>query len=454
MGLQAGDRIVKIEGKSTKGITTEDAVGKLRGKVGTDVTITIAREGEAELIDYTITRGRIVLQSVPYSGMLKGDIGYIKVTQFSQKTSNDIKEAIRSLQTKGMKKLILDLRFNPGGLLNQAIEVSELFLQKDQLIVSTKGRTQHSEASSNVDGMVGKDVPMIVLINQGSASASEIVAGALQDWDRALVLGKTSFGKGSVQTIFPLTNEGHALKLTTAFYYLPKGRCINKPENDVQSHLTSVFDEELEESPEDSSKQDTAEVYYTENGRKMYGDGGITPDVEVEMDPMSWYIQVLERQTKFFKFAIKERIKVEKQGEKIDLNWKVPQFVLDDFKAFLQTDSTVANLKSNAEQTLNMLDTVLIREQKLTGDTSTTLNNAELSFAVEELRKALQKEKDKQFENNIVAITRALKREFLSAVQGESGRIAYSLEYDQQVKEAIKILQDTKKYQNMLKPAN
>ena len=234
LGIRAGDRIRKIDGKETKGMSLDDAVNKLRGKIGTDVTVAIEREGVPDLMDFTITRAEIIVHAVPYYGMVTPEIGYIKLATFSDKTTSDVENAIRGLQKQGMKKLILDMRYNPGGLLNQAIEISELFLKPGNVIVSTRGRTQKTESASRRNPMLKSDVPMVVLVNQGSASAAEIVSGALQDWDRALIVGKTSFGKGSVQTIFPLDNAGNALKLTTAFYYLPFGRCINKPENGIK----------------------------------------------------------------------------------------------------------------------------------------------------------------------------------------------------------------------------
>jgi carboxyl-terminal processing protease len=178
IGLQAGDKIVKIDGESTKSISINDAVDKLRGKIGTDVTISIVRSGHIEIMDFTITRDKIVIHSVPYSGMLNHDIGYIKVAQFAKNTGRDVKFAIEKLQSQGMKKLILDLRYNPGGLLSQAIEVSDLFLDKGKVIVSTKGRTQQSEARAENKALVDPRIPIVTLINEGSASASEIVSGA------------------------------------------------------------------------------------------------------------------------------------------------------------------------------------------------------------------------------------------------------------------------------------
>lgn len=330
LGIRAGDRIRKIDGKDTKGLTLDDAVSKLRGKIGTDVTVSIEREGVPDLMDFTITRAEIIVHAVPHYGMVTKDIGYIKLATFSDKTTSDVENALRSLQKQGMKKVILDMRYNPGGLLNQAIEISELFLKQGNVIVSTRGRTQRTESRARKDGIIKQDIPMVVLVNQGSASAAEIVSGALQDWDRALIIGKTSFGKGSVQTIFPLDNQGNALKLTTAFYYLPFGRCINKPENGIKGLKLQEAEYDAEESGDeakvDSLKKDTVaqDTFYTNNGRMMFGSGGITPDVEVELDPMPWVVQVQERMSMYFKFAVKARPDLESLAQRSVQNGKYP----------------------------------------------------------------------------------------------------------------------------------
>jgi carboxyl-terminal processing protease len=441
MGLQAGDKIIKIEGESTKGITVEDAVDKLRGKVGTDVTISIAREGEVDLIDYTVTRGRIVIHAVPYYGMLNEDVGYIKITKFSEKTANDIQKAIQGLKEEGMKKLVLDFRFNPGGLLQQAIAVSEMFLKKGNLIVSTRGRTQETETHSQQDGIVPSDIPIVALVNEGSASASEIVTGALQDWDRAVILGKNSFGKGSVQSIIPISNDGYALKMTVAFYYLPKGRCVNKPENGIRGK---------EELPEDSLAQDSVAIFHTENGRPMRDAGGIAPDVEVDLNPMPWLAQVLERRNMFFKFVIKKRPEWEKAGISIDKNFSVSDEIIDEFHDYLKADSAFSALESVPEQTVAVLDSVLLREQEMTGDTTKVLKDAEVIAALAQLRTSLANARTKKFSQNRDYIRRALKREILTAVLGEKERIAYTLTYDPQVEAAIEVLNDRKRYNEIL----
>ncbi|WP_407444208.1 S41 family peptidase [Fibrobacter sp.] len=456
LGIRAGDRIRKIDGKDTKGLSLDDAVSKLRGKIGTDVTISIEREGVPELMDFTITRAEIIVHAVPYYGMVTKEIGYIKLAQFSDKTTSDVENAIKNLQKQGMKKIILDMRYNPGGLLNQAIEISELFLKPGDVIVSTRGRTQRTESRARRKGIVKPEVPMVVLVNQGSASAAEIVSGALQDWDRALIVGKTSFGKGSVQTIFPLDNLGNALKLTTAFYYLPFGRCINKPENGIKG--LKLQEEEAEEDADetaaktDSTKQDTVkrDTFYTNNGRMMFGGGGITPDVDVELSPMPWVVQVQERMAMYFKFAVKVRPGLEASGAKIDVDWVVPDSLYTQFKDFCMKDTNFMKIKSNALVGVDQLEKSIIHEQNYMGDSSKTVSDSILAQRLSEMRKALENNRDAQFDENKDYIKDGIKRELLTAVVNDSVSTAFSLNRDEQLKEAIKYLSDMNLYKKAI----
>ena len=447
LGIRAGDRIRKIDGKDTKGLSLDDAVSKLRGKIGTDVTVSIEREGVPELMDFTITRAEIVVHAVPYYGMVSNDIGYIKLATFSDKTLSDVENAIKSLQKQGMKKMILDMRYNPGGLLNQAIEISELFLKRGNVIVSTKGRTQKTESHARKDGIVKSDMPMVVLVNQGSASAAEIVSGALQDWDRALIIGKTSFGKGSVQTIFPLDNQGNALKLTTAFYYLPFGRCINKPENGIKG--LKILEDEYAEGEEsevkaDSAKKDTAKVdtFYTNNGRMMFGGGGITPDVDVDLSPMPWVVQVQERMAMYFKFAVKVRPGLDKSGVKMDASWEVPDSLYTQFKEFCLKDTNFMKVKSNALVGVDQLEKSIIQEQNYMGDSSKTITDSTLAARLADMKNALEERREAQFDENKEYIKDGIKRELLTAMVNDSVSTAFSLKRDEQLKEAIKYLSD------------
>jgi len=227
-GLQPGDRIVEIEGGSTKDLTLVEAVRKLRGTPGTTVQITVMRPGKKEMLQFAITRASIQIQSIKDTGVLMDKIGYVRITQFQEHTGRDFDKAMGELQKKGIQALVLDLRNNPGGLLQVAIEVADKFIGGNTLIVYTKGRvsSQNIEFRSHIKAAY-PDIPVMVLVNKGSASGSEIVAGALQDLGRGIIIGSTTFGKGSVQSVLPLP-DGSALRLTTAKYFTPKGRCIQK----------------------------------------------------------------------------------------------------------------------------------------------------------------------------------------------------------------------------------
>lgn len=457
LGIRAGDRIMKIDGKDTRGLSLDDAVSKLRGKIGTDVTVSIAREGVADLMDFTITRAEIVVHAVPYYGMVSKDIGYIKLATFNDKTTSEVENALRALQKQGMKKIILDMRYNPGGLLNQAIDISELFLKRGNVIVSTKGRTQQTESRARRDGIINPNIPMVVLVNQGSASAAEIVSGALQDWDRALIIGKTSFGKGSVQTIFPLDNQGNALKLTTAFYYLPFGRCINKPENGIKGLKLQEEEMEKEENGEMDStlaKADTVarDTFYTNNGRMMFGGGGITPDVEVELDPMPWVVQVQERMSMYFKFAVKVRPELEKNGVKVNSDWEVSDDLFNQFKDFCLKDTSFMKIKSNALVGVDQLEKSVIREQNYMGDSSKTVTDTLLSKRIAEMRDALEKNRNAQFDGNKDYIKDGIKRELLTSFVNDSVSTAFSLKRDKQLNEAIRYLSDNDLFSKAMAP--
>ena len=227
-GLSPGDQIIKIEGEPTKSIKLMDAVKKLRGKPGTQVVITISRPGEEEYRDYTITRAKIKVESIKESKIIEDDIGYIKMVQFQERTGKDLEKALRKLEKKGMQSLVFDMRNNHGGLLQVAIDVADKFLPKGKLIVSTKGKNKKQDSewcASNRRTRV--DLPLVIIVNKGSASGTEIVAGAIQDWNRGVILGSKTFGKGTVQSVMRL-KDGSALRLTTAKYFTPSGRCIHE----------------------------------------------------------------------------------------------------------------------------------------------------------------------------------------------------------------------------------
>jgi len=226
-GIKPNDRIVKIDGQLTRNITLNDAVKKLRGKPGTEVSITIFREPENKILDFKLTRDIIKLKDIKEAKILEDNIGYIRLVEFRENTPSQLDEALKKLKEQGLSGLILDLRNNPGGLLEVAVKVAGKFIEKGKLIVSTKGKKQSQNMNLfSKENSPVLDIPMVVLVNQGSASGSEIVAACLQDYKRAIILGEKTFGKGSVQTVFPLS-DGSALRLTTSKYFTPKGRVIH-----------------------------------------------------------------------------------------------------------------------------------------------------------------------------------------------------------------------------------
>ncbi len=326
LGIKSGDRIVEIEGESTRGITSDEAVKKLRGEPGTKVNITIRREGVSEPLDYTVTRDIIRIDSVPYAFMMGDGVGYVRVARFSRTTADELDERLSELEAQGMRGLIVDLRSNPGGLLSQAVDVSDIFLDTGELIVSTKGRIkeQNQEFHARTPARYDRDFPIIALVNGGSASASEILAGSLQDWDRGLVVGTTSFGKGSVQTLMrlrPLTKDC-AMKLTTAKWYVASGRAIEKPERWMVEE--DETEEESAERPE----------YRTAAGRLVYGGGGVTPDIVIEPTMRPDLVVDLERREEFFEFAIEYAAA---EGVTIE-DFEVDKDVWDAFVEFLERD--------------------------------------------------------------------------------------------------------------------
>lgn len=295
-GIQAGDKIVAIEDESTEGITTEEAVTKLRGPRGTDVTITVAREGIPETFDYTITRDVIAIKSIPYSGIVGDDVGYVRLGNFSEHAGEELRDALDEVLREGARSLILDLRNNSGGLLDQAVAVSDLFVEKSSLIVYTKGRQKSDsrEWYAKNEQMI-RDIPVVVMVNEGTASASEIVSGAIQDYDLGLIVGVNTYGKGSVQTVRNLSADT-ALKLTTAKYYTPSGRSIHRPERDYRRGRGTAAEKDETETP--------PEEFLTAGGRPVQGGGGIMPDFEVEApDASSLFIEILRRDL-LFKFAV------------------------------------------------------------------------------------------------------------------------------------------------------
>ncbi|OGD22411.1 MAG: hypothetical protein A2W03_01440 [Candidatus Aminicenantes bacterium RBG_16_63_16] len=293
LGIQPGDIISTINGESTKPLSSFEAMQKLRGPKGTKVTITILREGLAAPLELTIEREEIPLRSVPYAFLLNNDTGFIFIRNFAETTTQEFEEKMKALTAQGLKSLVLDLRGNTGGTFFQSVDLSDEFLPSGAIIVSIKGRNRiyNREYRADTNNQY-ENVPLVILINRGSASASEIVAGAVMDNDRGYIVGEDSWGKGLVQTVFPL-GDSLAVALTTAKYFTPSGRSIQRDYQHIEDYLLH------KQAPEDQR-----EVRYTVNGRKVLGQGGISPDFEVSQSVSAQVLELMSRAA-FFGYARK-----------------------------------------------------------------------------------------------------------------------------------------------------
>jgi carboxyl-terminal processing protease len=290
-GIRPGDVILKVDGKACTGLTTTEVADMLKGAKGTTVHISLGREGWEKPIDVTVVRDEIPRPGVEYFTMAKPGIGYVRVSTFNETTDNDLAEALKQLDVSKLDGLIIDLRNNGGGLLNQAVGMADMFLDKNEIVVSHRGRSSSEKRYYALRGNQGIEVPLIVLINGQSASASEIVAGSIQDHDRGLIVGETSFGKGLVQTQYPLS-EDTALLLTTARYYTPSGRLIQRDYKNI-----SLYDYHYNPKPPRAP-----EVKLTDSGRQVFGQGGITPDYAVPAPKLNDFEQSLLRRGVFYPF--------------------------------------------------------------------------------------------------------------------------------------------------------
>ena len=304
LGIRAGDVITHIEDEEIKeDVSTDEVVRKLRGPKGTQVTITIRRAGIDEPIRMTITRAEIPTLAVPYAFLISPDTGYIFLRDFTHTSSRELAAAIEKLEKRGMTKLLLDLRGNPGGVLDQAVDVSDIFLGKGDKVVYTRGRTSSSAQDFFAPGEGPHfDKPLVVLVNRGSASASEIVAGAIQDHDRGLIVGQRTWGKGLVQSVYTLP-YGAGLALTTARYYTPSGRWIQRDYSDLLAYVNPEDSDTSDSKPAEETKK-TGQPFYTDAGRVVYAAGGITPDVLVKNGFDSKLVTQLLARNMFFNFAV------------------------------------------------------------------------------------------------------------------------------------------------------
>lgn len=428
MGLRAGDRIIEIEGKPTFGMSTEEASNMMRGPAGTEVTLKIKREGIEEPLEYVIERAVIELKNVPYYGVVGDGIGYIRLSRFSEETGKELKEAILDLKNRDIKGLIFDLRFNGGGLLNEGVETSNLFLDKGKLIVYTQGKKEEDLIKYFArEEPLYSDKPLVVLVDQQTASASEILAGSIQDWDRGVIIGDTTYGKGLVQTVLRMPDEVF-LKLTIAKYYIPSERCIQKPEKSKRNLAL------LSEKAEPDSSEN--EVYHTNGGRVVYGGGGIVPDIIIQDDKLKPIEINLERKQLFFDFAVRYI----SQHQDLPKDFEVGQEMISEFKEFLE------------EKEFSYLNSLELSLQELEKNINSQKDKEIFDQTLSELKRVVQKSKEEDFQNSLDYIKKAIKRDILYALYGE--RAYYEeilLKTDPVVKKAVEVLSNKTDYKKMLK---
>ena len=326
-GIRPGDIISAIDGKSTEGMTSDLVAKNLKGPKGTHVQVTVLREGQAKPLTFDLVRDEIPHPSVDLKYEIRPGVGYIHLTQFQETTAQEVNDAIDSFPN--IKGLVLDLRGNPGGLLSQAVEVCDHLLAKGQTIVSQRGRAYPDQNYTATHGNDGKAFPIVVLVNRNTASAAEIVSGALQDHDRALIVGETTFGKGLVQTVYNLS-ENTGLALTTYHYYTPSGRLIQRNYSGI-----SLYDYYYNHAGASAADSTNREVKMTDSGRTVYGGGGITPDEKIDSPKSNdFQNQLLIKQT-FFHFAAHYL-----SNRTVDKSFQVDQAVLNDFKQYLTSQET------------------------------------------------------------------------------------------------------------------
>jgi carboxyl-terminal processing protease len=413
-GLLPGDIITEIDGQPTGEDKLSNIVSRMKGEPGTPVTITVERPGYGTPMVYNLVRELITIQDLKFAGIIDGKqgLGYVRLTGFSGKATESLEDALKDLNDQGLRKLVLDLRGNPGGLLREAVGVADLFLPKGALIVETRGRDNEVLKQYYSDNDPLFDGELVVLVNQGSASASEIVSGAIQDLDRGVIVGETTYGKGLVQSVMSL-DASSKVKLTTAKYYIPSGRLIQR---------IDYFDDNkvLYHDPE-GDQADT--LFHTTEGRLVVGGRGIQPDLEQEAEAWPFFVSELWRANLFINFLTDR----ERQGQPI-ARTKVDDALLDEFQTYIQAQEFT--FKPSGSKELEELEKIIERESY----------GSPVAEALIGLRQKLEGDPEQHFAQNRQWIERLLTGEVLSRADGQDARTRHTLEYDRQFEAARTLL--------------
>lgn len=418
-GLKAGDILLEVAGKSTKSMSVEDVSNLLKGPANKVVDVKIERPGQKKNLELAIVREKIQIDAVPYYGMLDDETGYIRLSNFTQNCANEVKKAFVELkEQQGAKKLVLDLRSNPGGLLMESVEIVNLFVPKGSEVVSTKGKVkQWDKTYTATENPIDTLMPMAVLVNQGSASASEIVAGALQDLDRAVIVGTRTFGKGLVQTTRDLSYNTK-LKVTTAKYYIPSGRCIQALDYSHRNEDGSVG----------NVPDSLISEFTTKKGRKVYDGGGIVPDIKIDLDRLSSLSINLARKFMFFDYATKFANEHESiaSAEEFELNDET----FNDFKAFVKERQF--SYQSETEK--------VFKELMETAKEEKYFDVAQVEF--EQLKVKIGHELDQDFESFKDELKEMLTDEIVTRYYYQKGAIKSAIQDDKGIEKAKETLKD------------
>ena len=427
-GLKAGDVLISIDGVNVKGMSTDSVSDRLRGEPGTTLTVEYERPGKKGTHKVKIQRESIALPAIPYYGIQKGDIGFIQLTSFTDGCAKEMRRALVELKKQGATSFIIDLRSNGGGLLNEAVDIVNLFIPKDKIVVTTKGKIKQSnETYKTQTAPIDTTSPIVILVDGQTASASEIVAGSLQDFDRAVIIGSRTFGKGLVQSTREVIGDGY-LKLTTAKYYTPSGRCVQALD---YSHV-------IDQGKTSRIPDSLTTVFYTEAGREVRDGGGIRPDIEPKSEELSTLLFYLMQDMTIFDFATEYTLKHD---------------TIAPAETFEITDQEYEEFKKLLKSRNFSYDLISVKVLK---DLKEAVKFEGFSDIVKEEIASLEKKLQANLDHSLTHFEKEIRKiiadEIIPRYHGQKGRIIYSLREDTDLSEAYRILKDEKEYKEILAP--
>ncbi len=422
-GLKAGDILLEIDGKSTKGRKSDDIMDILKGYPGTDVVLTIKRPGTSKNLKLTLTRDEVKVPNVPYSGMVSDDVGYVALTTFTREAGKNVGNAVKKLKEENpdLKGVIFDLRGNGGGLLTEAVNVSNVFIPKNEVVVTTKGKVVDWDRSfKTLNNPIDQEIPLVVVIDKNSASASEIVSGVIQDLDRGILMGQRSYGKGLVQNTRDV-GYNSKVKLTTAKYYIPSGRCIQGVKYE-DGEPVDIPDEERT-------------AFKTRAGRKVLDGGGVKPDILLDEESNFNIIKSLKKKFLIFKYATEYAVKHESIGDAKDFRFTD----FEDFLTFLEKSDF--EYDTDGENALKQLKKYAKDERYY----------ADVKADIETIEEKINKDKKNQLMKHKAAIVNLLEKEIVSRYHYQKGKILIGLRNDKEISDAVTLLGNRANYDSVLK---